>query len=224
VAAETREGTIVMDLPLSVGAKLNESAQSARRIVALSKGDAAAAAYLHQSMIPTSFLSSLGGTFSRRLYTGILSSPHAFGYACKGPDGQMLGFIACTESTSKVYKSSLLRCGFWMAICLLPLLWRASVIRRSWETLRYPSAVGDDLPPAEILCVAISREAQGHGLGKGLMQAALNGFRERGVTQVKVAVGAGNATANHFYQRCGFELAVTRFHHGKPMNIYTIQL
>lgn len=213
-----------MDLPLAAGRKLNESVQSARQIVALSKGDAAAAAFLHQSTIPTSFLSSLGGTFSRQLYTGILSSPYAFGYACKGSDEQMLGFIACTEDTSKVYKSSLWRCGFWMAISLLPLLWRVSVIRRSWETLRYPSAVGDDLPPAEILCVAISQEAQGHGIGRELMQAALNGFRERGITRVKVAVGAGNATANHFYQRCSFTLAVTRLHHSRPMNIYTIQL
>jgi ribosomal protein S18 acetylase RimI-like enzyme len=224
MAANTPEGAVIMNVPRPAGKMMYASNQSSHHITALSKGDAVAAAALHQSMIPTSFLSSLGMTFSRRLYASLLASPHAFGYACKQPDGRMLGFIACTESTSRVYRSSLGRHGIWLAISLLPQLWRISVIRRCWETLRYPKEIGQDLPEAEVLCVAVSREAQGHGIGKQLMQAALDEFQRRGTREVKVAVGASNRTANQYYQHCGFDLAVTRLHHDRPMNIYTVQL
>lgn len=224
MAANPSEGTLVVSLPPPANTKSSTSTQSVPQIVALTVEDAAAAAELHRSMIPSSFVSSLGSSFSRRLYRGILSSRHAFGYTGKNPDGNLVGFIACADSTGKVYQSSLLRCGISMVLSLLPHLWRISVIRRSWETLRYPSAVGDDLPAAEILCVAIAGEAQGLGLGKTLMQEALTEFRRRGATHVKVAVGADNTSANQFYQHCGFGLAVTRTHHGRPMNIYTIRL
>lgn len=40
----------------------------------------------------------------------------------------------------------------------------------------------------------------------------------------KVVVGAGNGAAIKFYERCGFSLALTRLHHGRPMNVYTLDL
>lgn len=56
------------------------------------------------------------------------------------------------------------------------------------------------------------------------MAVALAEFHCRGICLVKVAVGAGNTSTIKFYQRCGFELTLTRPHHGRAMNIYTIDL
>ena len=110
---------------------------------------------------------------------------------------------------------------------LLPLsrfLFRPAVVRRIIQTIRYPTQVGKELPPAEVLSIVVSDQTQGKGIGKALMQAAFEEFQRQGIYRVKVAVEAQNAIANAFYRRCGFNLAKVREHHGFPMNIYVIQL
>jgi len=206
------------------GRQPDAAGPSSPYISRLTPADAAAVGDLHRSAIATSFLASLGRGFSKHLYRGVLSSPSAFGFACRAADGRVLGYIACTDSTSAVYKESLFRYGLMLAVWLLPRIWRISVIRRLWETLRYPFDVGEDLPKAEVLSIAVSPEVHGRGIGTQLMQAALAEFRRRGTTQVKVAVWAGNTAAIKFYERSGFKLAITRVHHQKPMNIYTMRL
>lgn len=201
-----------------------DAQRQGQEISVLTLADAAAVAELHRKAISTSFLASLGRGFATHLYKGLLSSPSAFGFACKGTDGQLLGYVACAESTSAVYRQALIRHGAVMAFWLLPCLWRFSVLARLWETLVYPAALPGDLPDAEVLSIAVAPEAHGRGIGTSLMAAAFAEFRQRGISHVKVAVGAENSLAIAFYQRCGFHLAMTRTHHGKPMNIYTIQL
>lgn len=193
-------------------------------VVRLTSADAIMVGQLHRSTISTSFLSTLGERFGRYLYKGILSSPDAFGFAAKGPDGRILGYVACAQSTSRVYVQGILRDGVMMAMSLLPHIWRGSVLRRLWETLRYPSEIPSELPQAEILSIGVSPEAHGRGIGTRLMTAALGEFRRRGTLQVRVAVWTGNTTAIKFYERCGFELTLQRTHHGRPMNVYTIDL
>jgi ribosomal protein S18 acetylase RimI-like enzyme len=190
----------------------------------LTPADAAAVGEMHRSAIATSFLATLGRGFSKYLYRGVLCSPSAFGFACRADDGRLLGYIACTDSTSTLYKQSLSHHGLMMVIWLLPRIWRISVFRRLWETLRYPFEAGADLPEAEVLSIAVSPEVHGRGIGAKLIAAALAEFRRRGATRVKVAVWAGNTVAIKFYQHCGFQLALTRMHHQKPMNIYTMVL
>jgi ribosomal protein S18 acetylase RimI-like enzyme len=191
-------------------------------VVTITKRHARQAARLHRDGIGTGFLSSLGLAFLRQLYIAIPRCEVGFGYAWEEADGEVLGFVACAESTGRLYKQALRKRGPWMALPLLRYLLRPSILRRMWHTWRYPSQVGDDLPAAEILSIAVSSAARGKGVGKQLMQAALTEFARRGCTHAKVAVWAGNETANAFYQRCGFELALTREHHGLPMNLYTI--
>ncbi len=192
------------------------------RVVPLDKSHARDTARLHRQGIGTGFLSSLGLSFLRQLYIAIPRCRVGFGYVWQDDDNEVLGFVACAESTGTLYKQALRKRGLWMSLPLIRYLIRPSVIRRMWHTWRYPSQVGDDLPAAEILSIAVSGDARGKGVGKQLMQAALNEFARRGCPHAKVAVWAGNETANAFYQRCGFELALTREHHGLPMNIYTI--
>lgn len=193
-------------------------------IVTLKDGHAQAAAELHKNAIGTGFLSSLGPAFLCQLYRAIPSCSAGFGFVWENPDGQILGFIACAESTGRLYKQSILRRGIPMALPLARFLFRPSVIRKLIQTLRYPSQVGEDLPLAEVLSIAVSPDARGKGVGKALMSAALAEFRRRGISRVKVAVWAENEPANRLYQRCGFRLVRTREHHGLPMNLYAIDV
>lgn len=190
----------------------------------MEKRHARQVAELHRSGISAGFLSSLGPSFLRQLYAALPSCPAAFGYVWERQDGEVLGFVACARSTGAVYKQSLVRRGLWMALPLARFLLRPSVIRRMIQTLRYPCQTAGDLPPAEVLSIVVGGAAQGQGVGKALMAAAFEEFRRRGAPQVKVAVGADNEQANAFYRKCGFRLAVTREHHGLPMNIYVARL
>lgn len=67
-------------------------------------------AKLHAEGIARGFISSLGTTFIKQLYCGIMSCLSAFCLAALEQD-QVLGFIAGAESVGKLYKSILLRRG-----------------------------------------------------------------------------------------------------------------
>jgi ribosomal protein S18 acetylase RimI-like enzyme len=190
----------------------------------LTKAHAPQAADLHRHSIPTGFLSSLGPSFLRQLYKAISACPDGFGYVWTEVDGRVLGFVACSTATGKLYKQALIRRGLLMALPILRFIVRPSFIRRMWDTFRYPSETAEDLPPAEILSIAVSPDARGKGVGKALMQAAFDEFKRRRTSAVRVAVWAENETANAFYQRCGYTLAHTRRHHGLAMNIYVREL
>jgi ribosomal protein S18 acetylase RimI-like enzyme len=197
------------------------------RIRPLEKRHAKTVAALHHHGIPTGFLSSLGARFLRQMYAAVPSAPTGFGYVQERADGQVLGFVACAVSTGRFYKQALLRRGVLMAGAMFPRCLRPSVMKRLWETLRYPAEVGHDgldLPAAEILSIVVDEGVRGMGIGTALIGAALDEFRRRGISRAKVAVGAGNEPANCFYRRCGFRLALTREHHGLPMNVYVHDL
>ncbi len=201
-----------------------DSAPAASPLVPLSSAHASAVAGLHSQSIHTGFLSSLGTSFLRQLYTALARCPSGFGYVWVEPDGEAMGFIACAESTSRVYREALRRRFVRMLVPLLRHLARRSVVQRMEQTLRYPAELSDDLPPAEVLSIAVSDRARGKGVGKALMAAAMAEFGRRGMTRVKVAVAAANEPANRFYRSCGFQLALQREHHGQPMNIYTLDV
>ncbi len=189
----------------------------------LAKRHAGAAAKLHQHRISTGFLSSLGPFFLKQLYAAITSCASGFGYVWEDPDGNVLGFVACAENTGKLYKQALLHRGILLGVPLIRHALRPRTIRRILETLRYPGEVTGDLPDAEILSIAVSQQCGRRGIGKSLIRASLEEFARRGITRVRVAVWAGNESANKFYSSCGFTLSMTRKHHGLPMNVYVAE-
>ena len=192
------------------------------RVRPLERRDAPRAASLHATCIDPGFLSSLGEAFLRQLYSVVPSCPAGFGFVCEGPDGQVLGFIACAESTGLFIRQAVLRRGVPMALALGWRLLAPSVAKGLLEAWRYPTETAAALPPPGILSVAVSPEARGKGVGRALISAALAEFRRRGIHEVKVAVGS-QGMSNGFYVRCGFRLADTRELHGRPVNMYVIR-
>jgi ribosomal protein S18 acetylase RimI-like enzyme len=190
----------------------------------MSKRHAPKVAALHMTILNKGFLTRLGEGFLRQLYKAIPACPSGFGYVCEQPDGTVLGFIACAESTGRLYKQSLLRRGLMMIFAALRHIVRPSVIKGVISNLLYPSELGQDVPPAELLSVAVSRDAQGKGVGKALMAAAVEEFRRRSIRRIRVAVWTYNEQAIGYYRRFGFELALQREHHGDPMDVYVLDL
>lgn len=60
------------------------------------------------------------------------------------------------------------------------------------------------LDEGQILNVAVLPSCRGKGIGKMLLEAALELFREKGATVVYLEVRPTNATAIALYTRCGF--------------------
>ena len=62
------------------------------------------------------------------------------------------------------------------------------------------------------------------GIGHKLMHAALDEFRCRGISTVKLAMAAENEPANQYYLKEGFRKAGVYDSHGVQTNIYVRKL
>jgi ribosomal protein S18 acetylase RimI-like enzyme len=159
---------------------------------------------LHTLRIDEGFLPSLGRPFLHRLYRRVMRSRDAFVLvADRDPrhGGPAFGFVAGAADLSALYRRFVVRDGVPAGIVAAPRL--ASSIPRALETLRYPDATGD-LPPAEILAVAVDELVAGEGVGAALMAGACKRFTMMGVTRAKVVTAAGNEAALRMYQKAGF--------------------
>ena len=180
-------------------------------------------AKLHAEGIARGFISSLGPTFIKQLYRGIVSCPSAFCLVAVDED-RVVGFLAGAESVGKLYRSLILRRGLLMIGPLLRFAFSPRTIRKIFQTLLYPSHTGKEYPPAEVLSVVVAADARRRGVGDKLMRAGLKELAHRNISAVKVAVAADNEPANHYYIKEGFEKAGIYDSHGVQTNIYVRQL
>lgn len=164
-------------------------------------GDAQAVARLHQALIDTGFLSSLGTGFLRVLYRALITSERGIVIVAETA-GTVVGFVAGTDRTRAFYKEfarSNLISAAWR---LLPSLLRPGTWKRAWETLRYGGEGGT--VASELLSMAVAPAAQGRGLGSRLVEELQRRAGETGVREMKVVVGKDNTAAIALYERCGF--------------------
>jgi ribosomal protein S18 acetylase RimI-like enzyme len=192
--------------------------------------DAVLAAALHSSEISEGFLPSLGPRFLTRLYRRVVRSPRSFLLVALD-DGKVVGFVAGTEDVRALYRSFLLHDGAIATLAALPRV--TSSWRRVLETLSYGAITGKrgtrgerepghELPPAELLAIAVAPEARSHGAGRLLIEGLTTEFTRRGIRAIRVVVGAGNEPAIRLYERCGFTTAVgMEVHKGTPSQVLT---
>jgi ribosomal protein S18 acetylase RimI-like enzyme len=164
--------------------------------------DAVAVARLHMDRFPQGFLPTLGSRPLERLYSHLADSAHAFVLVTDDVEG-VNGFVAGAEDTRRVYREFFRRHGVAAALLAAPAALRAP--RKVWETMRYGNRGGrGDLPSAEILAIAVAERARGTGVATTLLAAALDEFRRRGVTGVRVVTATGNLQALRLYEQAGF--------------------
>lgn len=155
---------------------------------------------LHGERIAEGFLVTLGPRFVARLYRRIARSERAELLVAE-VDGRVVGFVAVTTATGRLYREFLLHDAALAGLAAAPSILRSP--RRVWETLRYGTR-DDGLPPAEILSVAVASDVVGHGIGGSLVSAALAELVRRDVHAAHVVTAVGNQAAIAMYERAGF--------------------
>jgi ribosomal protein S18 acetylase RimI-like enzyme len=181
-------------------------------------GDVPTIAALHRERFPNGFLPKLGARPLEHLYRYIVQSTDAFALV-SDDDGDVVGFVAVTEDIRRFYRGFLRRHGLTAALVAAPAALRAP--RRVWETLRYGSRVDHaDLPPAEILAIAVAERARGTGVAPSLLAAALEELRRRGVNAARVVTASGNSSALRLYEQAGFRRErATEVHRGVQQEV-----
>ena len=181
-------------------------------------------AKLHIEGINTGFISSLGIDFVVSLYEAIAQSKSSFGFVAE-KDGKVLGFVAFTTNLSKLYKSVILKRGPLFALLLAGKMLSLERVKRVFETLFYPGRTRKmNLPPAELLSIAVARQERGKGLASQLIEKGFQHCQKTGIDKVKVLIGADNKPGNRLYLKFGFELVGQIVNHGVLSNIYVAQI
>ncbi|MFH1881606.1 MAG: N-acetyltransferase [Planctomycetota bacterium] len=177
-------------------------------------------AALHIQCISTGFISSMGIDFVTSLYDAIVKSKSSLGVVAVRNE-KVIGFVAFTTNLNKLYKSIIRRKGLKFALLLAGNLLSLRRIKKIFETLFYPARIKKmNLPPAELLSIAVAPEERRKGLAGQLIEKGLRLYRKTGVDKVKVLIGADNKAGNKLYRKTGFELIGQIVNHGVLSNIY----
>ena len=186
--------------------------------------DAPAVAALHDAMIGEGFLRRLGRRFLAALYRAIARTPGSAVFVADA-GGRVVGFCAYSQDVSAMYRRVLRRRGWRLLLAAIPRLFDPRLALEALDTLRYPSKqAACDLPPAEILAIAVDPQMHGRGVGRRLLAAAIRQARDDGQPALKVLAGEKLEGANRFYQACGFACVARIVQHGEPLNVYVLRL
>lgn len=183
---------------------LPDTKRSAVTVIPMEPRHAGAVARLHARYIPGGALALLGRLFMRELYCGIASDPESRVWVAVEA-GRVLGFLAYSRDVARMFKSVIRSRLLRLAFAAVPAVVNPKAIARAIGILRYPSKQSAaDLPPAELLSVAVDESARGKGVGAALMQQIVQQAEADNVPALKVLVGAQRAEARRMYERAGF--------------------
>jgi len=185
------------------------------------------AGHIHQQEISQGFLSSLGEKALLSIFS--LAAEKRTGILLIARDaiqGNVCGFLLGTIDTGKFYKDFLFKKSFFVFINLLPKLLSLSKIRKIVETLVYPSKNElNDLPKAELLDIAISKEYQGRGLAQILFKEFSACLNEFGIDEFKITTGESLKQAQRFYEKLGaIKIGTIEVHKGQKTFVYCYKI
>lgn len=178
-------------------------------------------ARFHIDAHPDAFLPRLGPRFMTRLYESFIGYPDGVAYVAIH-DERIIGFSTGVTSMPAFYRDFLKHHALGAAMSALPALLRPRLLRRAWETFRYPDAAPDWLPEAEYTTLAVRPWVRSRGLGGRLSDAVLDGLADLGVTEVRGTVHHTNEPMNRMMRRVGFaEVGELTLHEGHSI-LYVI--
>lgn len=181
---------------------------------------------IHLLSFPGFFLSSMGPTFLRHLYQGIIRDVTGF-VLVVAPGDRIRGFVAGTTSPAGFYGRLLRRAWpqFFMA-SIPPLLRKPGIIPKLLRSLRKPGEEDRAEAGALLMSLAVDPKFQRNGDGRLLLAHFCERCRAAGVNRVRLTTdGAHNDGVNTFYTRQGFQLSKTfETPEGRIMNEYTREL
>lgn len=194
------------------------------RITKLLPEHAPQVAQLHTIGINAGFITSLGIDFVTSLYEAMAKSKFFFGFVAE-KDNKVLGFAAFTTGLSVLYKSVIISNGLKFAFILAWRMFSLNIIKKMWETLRYPGRIKKmNLPSAEFLSIVVAEQGRGRGLAKKLMRTGFDECAKRGIDKVKILAAVNYEAINKMYEKCGFRLVGQIENHGILSNIYVAEV
>lgn len=178
---------------------------------------------LHSEALKIGFLSTLGEDFLEIIYMGIMASELGVVFVYE-KDGVVAGYISGSTDTEKLFKEikrrKLPRLAGNLAFKVVR---KPSIIKNLRRSSQYPDLAGKNVP-AELLSIAVVKDARGKGIGSALVEALIEYFKAKKVSAFKVSVDQRLEGADEFYEALGFELEDTMDIYDKKMNIYIYRI
>lgn len=164
-----------------------------------------AAACIHRSEIDQGFISSLGYKMIELIFKHAVESKSGILFVAKEKkSGSVCGFLLGTLNTRSFYKEFILKKSIIAIINIIPNIFSLKKIYMILEILLYPSRNEiKDMPDAELLDIAVSREYQGKGLAQILFRKFAEHLKEKNVKEMKITTGESLFRAHRFYEKLG---------------------
>ncbi|MBW2078947.1 MAG: GNAT family N-acetyltransferase [Deltaproteobacteria bacterium] len=184
-------------------------------------------ASIHRQEISQGFLSSLGHAPLSMFFTFASKSKFGVLHVANSQDeGKPVGFVLGAIDTGKFYKEFLAKKSFRAFFLLLPKVISFEKLRKIMETLVYPSKNKYwEMPKAELLDIAITKEHQGVGLAQLLFQSFSDRLSEMEIDEFKITTGESLVRAQRFYEKLGAQKAgEVEVHKGEKTYVYRYKI
>ena len=186
------------------------------------KSDASQISEIHQREMEKGFLSSLGAPFLQKFYEAIIISKHSFCVVAK--EGNVVeGFISGVTDIGLFYNFFLKKYFFILIPIFLPKIFSFNAAKKIIENIFYPQKI-KNLPPAELLAIAVEKEFQRQGIGASILEKFINEMKIRRIKVFKVLVGKEMDSVK-FYEKSGFQkIKEIDLHDKEPSIIFIYNL
>lgn len=174
-------------------------------------------AKIHSQALSGDFLPSLGINFLNLFYEAVLDEKDVYGFVCK-ENKKIVGFVLGTGDSKSFFSKALKNKFFPLSIELLKkVIENPKIVKNIFETLLYP---GKDIgPKAELVVIAVLNNYQRKGLGKKLVEALENTFKDNKIPAYKLTVHSDKAAVG-FYERLGYRRLSTFNLYSKMWYLY----
>lgn len=194
------------------------------------KEDSAALAKLHHQTISEGFLSLLGISFLKSLYSFLIKNELVLVFK---KENNLIGFVSCSLNTTGIMKRFLFSSPLSVFELMFILIRKPNIINSLIETLSAPSKsryirnenLETTLPDAELLSISVNHRFQTDGIGTKLLLELETNLKKKDIFKYKVVAGEELVGANKFYLKNGFVLATKiKIHGNKFSNVYIKEL
>jgi ribosomal protein S18 acetylase RimI-like enzyme len=188
--------------------------------------DASQCVGVHLQSFKGFFLSFLGESFLRELYTSILNDPSGIGFVIE-TEGKMIGFVIGSAAPSGLYTRLLRRRLFHFGLASLgAFIKKPAILPRLLRAFSMPSQRDPRPACGSLMSIAVLPQVQGCGAGQCLVHTFLEEACRRGLQRISLTTDSiNNESANSFYTRLGFTLYRDfTTPEGRQMNEYLIAL
>ena len=160
---------------------------------------------VHTSSFANFFLTFLGPSFLKELYSGTIIDPSSIAIVADS-DRTVDGFVTGTVAPAGFYRR-LIRKRWWRfgLASVIPLIRRPTIAPRLLRAFAMPNQTANKQFCATLMSIAVDPNIQCKGIGRTLVLAFLRESSRRGIKQVDLTTDAVNNDAvNHFYANLGF--------------------